>query len=232
MTVESRQLQLVNTGSGASDPGPFRVAGRREHRTICDRCGTSSPWQADHPEFAWEPTPAWFVSQVSNDPLTGPTTTHLCGFCAGGGGTLSLPEKGTIWWSPTRPRSVGKVVTADALGGVSVSVVYTPDQSCPSDKRLRPIPGAIVLPAREFYAAWEYPKPEEAILSPRTVWIDFARWETVTLEGAEYLGGNDYLVCFKGERTCFRNFVQTHVPTGARLPRSRYQRLLEDHLDD
>lgn len=219
MTVETRQLQVVTEGS---PPMTFDIPASWEFRVVCDNCGTASPWQSGDFGDPSNTPPAWFMSHTGEN-----QTAHICGYCAGGGGKVPVPRKDTIWWSNTKPRSVGRVVTTDPLGSVSVSVIYTPNTP-PSDKRLRPLSGSILLPVRDFYSAWGCPKPDDDILSPRTVWLNFSNGETVTLNGAEYLGPNNYLVCIGEERVSFQDFVLTHVPTGAKTPRTRYERLLEE----
>jgi len=231
MTVESRQLQVVATASGTSDPRPFDVPGQREFRIVCDRCAIASPWQTGPPgKF---PPPAWFLTR-SIDEGGLEQVVHLCGHCAGGGGKVPIPKADSIWWSHTRARSVARVVASDGLGGVSVQTLYTPRDGAsrvsahPRDKRIAPAGSGVLVPARDFYAAWGRPKPDPEDLSPRAIWLDFTNWETVTIDGAEHLGGDNYMVCCQGQRYPFPDFVRTHVPTGARQPRSRYQRLLED----
>lgn len=227
MTVETRPLQIVTEGSGANPSAHYDVPERWEFRIVCDQCGTASPWHpAQYPEEpSLDTPPAWFMAHA------GDQTTHTCGYCAGGGGKLPIPRTGTIWWSHGRPRSVSKIVASDPLGSVSVSVIYTPKDVRPTDKRLQPLSGAILLPVREFYGAWGRPKPDDNILSPRTIWLNFAHSDKpVTIDGAEYLGGATYIVCSEGKRFRFEEFVRTHVPTENKLPRSRYERILEDNL--
>lgn len=222
MSIEIRQLQRqFSSISGGSENRCYR-----ETRVTCDQCGTTSPWQPEMPDG---PPPAWFLTRDVN--LDGVPTTHLCGYCAGGGGKKALPKEGSIWWSYTLERSVAKVVTVDSLGGVSVRILHSATQATPnSDKRLQPLSGAgsIIFPVRDFYSAWGRPKPDDAILNPRVIWLNFTTGATVAIDGAEFLGGGDYLVCSGGRRIPFQEFILMHVPTGDKLPRSRYERLLED----
>jgi hypothetical protein len=220
MSVEHRQLQATVVGGDIVDPG------RREYRVICDQCGIPSPWQTRYPGAQDSPPPpAWFLTSTTRkDGLN--ETRYLCGFCAGGGGkTLALPKPGSIWWCYTPPRSVAKVITVDSLGSVSITVVYSSKGPVNLETKRS------ILPIKDFYSIWGLPRPDSSDLSPRAIWFNFMHQEPVVLDGAEYLGGNDFLVCCKGQRIRFLEFVRDHAPTGLHQPRSRYERLLEDDHD-